>query len=246
MDTKTLVQSAVSTTLGLFYPEVCALCQDEAATARDGYVGDKCRKQVEFIRPPLCQRCGLPFAGDITTSFDCTNCRNMELHFSYARAAVVAKTVALEAIHHFKYSRALWFENFLADLLLTEAVQVLRGQKWHYIVPVPLHPLKKREREFNQAELLAARLARVAGIPLNTRLLRRVKATATQTRLRRDQRATNMHSAFAMGYGMKLNGEKIVVVDDVLTTGATTNDCARALRAAGAGEVCVWTVACGL
>ena len=243
---KALIQSTIDTTLGLFYPEVCALCLDEAATAREGFVGANCRKQVEFIRPPLCQRCGLPFVGDITTSFDCTNCRDMDLHFSYARAAVVAKTVALEAIHHFKYSRALWFENFLADLLLTEAVPVLRGQKWHYIVPVPLHPLKKREREFNQAELLAARLGRATAIPLNTKLLRRVKATVTQTHLRRDQRATNMHDAFATGDGVKLNGEKVIVVDDVFTTGATTNDCARALRAAGAGEVCVWTVARGL
>jgi ComF family protein len=168
------------------------------------------------------------------------------LHFSYARAAVVSKTIVRDAIHHFKYSRALWFENFLAGLLLAEAVPVLRGQKWNFIVPVPLHPLKKREREFNQAELLAAQLSKAAAIPLNTKLLLRVKSTATQTVLRRDQRATNMRGAFAVRDRLKLDGEKIVLVDDVFTTGATTNDCARALRAAGAGEVCVWTVARGL
>jgi competence protein ComFC len=243
---KTLVQNALSTTLGLFYPEVCALCQDEPATPREGYVGAKCRRQVQFVRPPFCQRCGLPFAGDITSPFDCTNCRTLELHFSYARAAVVARTVVLEAIHHFKYSRALWFENFLAELLVAEAAPVLRGQKGSYIVPVPLHPLKQREREFNQAEILAARLSRATGIPLNAQLLRRVKATATQTRLKRDQRATNMHGAFAAREGAALDGERIIVVDDVFTTGATTNDCARALRKAGAGDVCVWTVARGL
>ena len=152
----------------------------------------------------------------------------------------------LEAIHRFKYSRAFWFENFLADLLLTEAVPVLRSQKHSFIVPVPLHPLKKREREFNQAERLSAQLSRVTGIPLNARLLDRVKSTATQTRLTRIQRATNMHGAFAVRDGLKLGGEGIILVDDVFTTGATTNDCGRALRAAGAGEVCVWTVARGL
>jgi ComF family protein len=243
---KTLAQSAINTTLGLFYPEVCARCQDETATAPEGFVGANCRRQVQFVRPPFCRRCGLPFEGDITTSFDCNNCREMELHFSYARAAVVAKTVVLEAIHRFKYSRAFWFENFLAGLLLAEAVPVLRGQKHSFIVPVPLHPLKKREREFNQAERLAAHLSRATGIPLNARLLHRVKPTATQTKLTRKERATNMHGAFAVRGGLELDGEHIILVDDVFTTGATTNDCARALCAAGAGEVCVWTVARGL
>ena len=174
----------------------------------------------------------------------------MELHFSYARAAVVAKTAVLEAIHQFKYSRALWFENFLAELLIAEAAPVLRtraaGQRWDYIVPVPLHPLKQREREFNQAELLAAQLSRATGVSLNVPVLQRVKSTATQTKLRRDQRSVNMRGAFEVKPGIKLDDKKVVVVDDVFTTGATTNDCARALRVAGAGEVCVWTVARGL
>jgi len=241
-----LAQSAVRAALGFFYPEVCALCQEEEATAREGFVGARCRKQAQFIRPPFCERCGLPFAGDITASFECANCRDLKLYFSSARSAVVAKTAVLEAIHRFKYARALWLENFLAGLLIAEAAPVLRGQKGSYLVPVPLHPLKKREREFNQAEVLAARLSRATGIPVNEKLLRRVKATATQTRLRRDERAANMRGAFAAPRGVTLNGERIVLVDDVLTTGATTNECARALRSAGAGDVCVWTVARGL
>ncbi len=243
---KTLVQSALSTTLGFFYPEVCALCMDEPASLADGFVGERCRKQVQLVRPPFCERCGLPCQGDITTSFECTNCRDMKLHFSYARSAVVAKTVVRDAIHLYKYSQAFWFENFLAGLLIAEAAPVLRGQKNSLLVPVPLYPVKQRERGFNQAETLASRLSAATHIPLNVELLQRVKATATQTVLRREERATNMRGAFAVREGVKLNGERIILVDDVFTTGATTNDCARALRAAGAGEVCVWTVARGL
>jgi competence protein ComFC len=243
---KALVQSAISTTLGFFYPEVCALCMEEAASAADGFVGERCRKQVQLVRPPFCERCGLPYQGGLTTSFECTNCRDVKLYFSYARSAVVAKTVVRDAIHLFKYSQALWFENFLAGLLIAEAAPVLRGQKNSILVPVPLYPVKKRERGFNQAETLAARLSAATKIPLNAELLQRVKATATQTVLRREERATNMREAFAMREGVKLNGERIILVDDVFTTGATTNDCARALRAAGAGDVCVWTVARGL
>ncbi len=111
--------------LGFFYPEVCRLCEADTATALDGFVGARCRSQARFIRPPFCERCGLPFAGDITTPFECANCREMELCFSSARSAVVARGVVLEAIHRFKYHRQLWFEHFLAGLFLREAVPAL-------------------------------------------------------------------------------------------------------------------------
>jgi competence protein ComFC len=240
------IQNSLNVALGFLYPEICQFCQSERAVAESGFVCSKCWQQVRFIRRPFCERCGLPFEGDLTTKFNCTNCLEMELHFSSARSAVVAKTVALEAIHRFKYQRALWFENFLADLLLREALPILRGQDWDFVVPVPLHPTKHREREFNQAERLAAHLSDAAKIPLNTKLLRRVSPTMTQTRLARQQRAENMRGAFAVRDGLKLNGEKIILVDDVFTTGATTGACAKVLRAAGAGEICVWTVARGL
>jgi len=122
----------------------------------------------------------------------------------------------------------------------------LRQQHWDGIVPVPLYPAKQRERGFNQAERLARRLAVATDIPLNTRLLRRVVATRTQTLLSREERLANVRKAFAPCRGLALNGERFVLVDDVLTTGATTGACARALCAAGAGEVCVWTVARGV
>ncbi len=232
--------------LALLYPEVCQLCRAEPATPREGFVGVKCWSQVRFIRPPFCERCGLPYQGDITTQFVCTNCHGLKLYFTSARSAVVAKTVVLEAIHRFKYSRALWFEIFLAGLLVREATPVLRGQRWDFIVPVPLHPLKEREREFNQSALLAWHLSRATDIPCGEKILRRTAPTATQTHLKRDARAANMKDAFALRRGTELAGQRIVLVDDVFTTGATTNDCARALREAGAAEVCVWTVARGL
>jgi ComF family protein len=240
------VQDWFKAGFGLVYPEICQLCRSRRAAARDGLVCPQCWSHVRFIRPPFCERCGLPFPGDLTTPFECTNCRAMELHFSSARSAVVAKSVVLEAIHRFKYSRALWFEYFLADLLVREAAPALREQPWDFIVPVPLHPLKLREREFNQAGLLAAHLARAVKIPLNEAVLRRVHPTTTQTLLTREQRAVNMKNAFAVRPGTRLDGQRLVLVDDVFTTGATTSACAVALRGAGAAEVCVWTVARGL
>ena len=157
----------------------------------------------------------------------------------------MARSLVLEAIHRFKYSRALWFENFLADLLIREASPALRGKSWDAIVPVPLHPKKLREREFNQAEILARRLGQAAEIAVETKMVQRVVATMTQTLLSRERRAANMHNAFT-ATGARVAGRRFIVVDDVLTTGATTSACARALRAAGAAEVGVWTVARGL
>jgi ComF family protein len=232
--------------LTFFYPETCQICQAERATAKDGFVCPHCRAQVRFIKPPFCARCGLPYPGDFTTPFECTNCSEMKLHFKSARSAVVAHSVVRETVHRYKYQRALWFEPFLAGLFLREAVPALREQHWDFITPVPLHPVKHREREFNQAQRLATHLSAATQIPLNPRLLSRVRPTATQTLLTRQQRAANMRGAFALRPGTRLNGERVILVDDVFTTGATTSACAQVLRAAGAGDVCVWTVARGV
>ena len=232
--------------LGLLYPEVCQLCRAARATPAQGYVCGDCQAKARFIEAPFCERCGRPFDGNITTRFECTNCREMEWDFQFARSAVVARDEVLEAIHRYKYQRALWFEPFLAELLIRAAQPALAGGKWQMIVPVPLHPSKQREREFNQAERLAKRLGTATGIPVNQRLLRRVVPTRTQTQLSRAERLANVRNAFAMRNGRHLNGEHIVLVDDVFTTGATTSACARVLTAAGAGAVCVWTVARGI
>jgi ComF family protein len=245
----TLVQSFkgfVNAGLAFVYPEVCQLCGEARATAAQSFLCADCRALVRFVKPPLCDCCGLPFEGAITGDFECSNCRGQEWFFSRARSAVVARDAVLEIIHKYKYQRALWFEPFLASLLIDRAKPEISKSDWDWIVPVPLHPTKLREREFNQAERLARCLSLATQVPVNTRLLRRTRATQTQTLLSREERQANVRKAFASRPGTSLKGERIVLVDDVFTTGATTGACARVLRLAGAGEVCVWTVARGI
>ena len=238
------VQGWLNAGLGWLYPEICQLCGAARATPAEGYVCAGCRAKVRFIEPPFCQRCGRPFEGDIITPFECSNCREMEWHFHSARSTVVARDPVLEVIHRYKYQRALWFEPFLADLLIRSAGPAIAGAQ--LIVPVPLYPTKEREREFNQAVRLARRLSSATGLPVNKGLLRRVLPTRTQTQLTREERLANVRNAFAMRNGQQLNGERVILLDDVFTTGATTSACARVLKTAGAGEVWVWTVARGI
>ena len=104
----------------------------------------------------------------------------------------------MEVMHRYKYNQALWFERFLANCLVERAVPELRKEPWDLIVPVPLHPRKEKEREFNQAERLARRLSRASGIPTSKRILRRAEPTRTQTRLSRKERLENVRKAFAL------------------------------------------------
>jgi ComF family protein len=239
-------KSWINAALSFSYPEICQVCSTSRATPGECFVCADCRHRLKRIEAPFCLRCGLPSQGAITTRYECSNCHEFELSFSTARAAVVANEVALDLIHKFKYQRAQWFEPLLAGLLIEAAQTELAAGDWTCIVPIPLHPLKQREREFNQAELLALRLSSAIGRPVRNNMLRRAVQTRTQTLLSRAERLENVRHAFAPSGGKGFSGERIILVDDVLTTGATADACSRVLLKAGAASVCVWTVARGI
>lgn len=232
----------METLLGLAYPPVCALCHERRAGPREGHVCGLCRLGVRTITEPCCQRCGTPFGGEIIGAHTCTACRSGSPSWDEARAAVVAEGAVLECIHRLKYQREPWFATFLSGLLAEAAAPRLAGHRWEGLVPVPLHPVRRREREFNQAELLARPLATALGLPLRTDLVRRREPTLSQASLSRDERIRNMRSAFEPAHGGRIRGAWIVV-DDVLTTGATTDGVATVLKTLGATRVVVWAVA---
>lgn len=232
--------------LSWIYPEVCQLCLTASATPQEGYVCRSCAGQIRWMKPPCCDRCGLPFSGEITTTFVCPNCSTLEFHFSHARSLFAAQGVGLELVHRYKYRRALWFDPLFQSWISSRVAPLFCGQGWDALVPVPLHPIKQREREFNQAVRLASHLQKATGIPLESHWLRRVVPTPTQTTLSRKQRSENVRTAFQCVPRLPDRMKRIVLIDDVFTTGATSNACARVLRDSGASEVSVWTLARGL
>ncbi len=158
---------------------------------------------------------------------------------------MVATPFLLDVIHRYKYGRQMHFEPFLTRLLARGAAPVLAGGGWDGLVPVPLHRAREREREFNQAERLARSLGVATGIPVEAGLVRRDGGTRVQASLDRRERVRNVADAFRVTDADRVAGRRWVVVDDVLTTGATTSAVAGALRAGGADEVVVWTLARG-
>jgi len=227
----------------LLYPRNCQLCCQSLSPQERGVICAACLELVPWIKPPFCSRCGLPFSGALDGAFECGYCRELELHFSRGVAACLARGVVLHAIHEFKYHRKLYFGPHLAEWIVTAAREYVPWNAVDVVVPVPLHPRKKRERGFNQAEYLAEKVGEAFGVPVMKRGLRRLRDTPTQTRLDREQRVKNLEGAFDAPDKTLWKGRHVLLVDDVFTTGATLDACARVLRRAGAADVCVLTVA---
>jgi competence protein ComFC len=225
----------------LLYPPHCAAC--EADTPSGCHLCAECARQALPIQAPRCHRCSMPFNGALSGEFVCDNCEGRQFHFTCAVSPWQARAVVRDFIHRFKYDRHLYLRHQLAEWLAAGlADDRLLAPPIDVITPVPLHPVKEREREFNQAEVLAKLLARRAAKPVVS-CLQRIRHTPTQTRLDREQRMENLRGAFTLRQDHAVTGCHLLLIDDIFTTGSTVDECSRVLRAAGAASVRVLTVA---
>lgn len=238
-----MLRRAGEALLSLFFPPHCATCG--ADTPGGVHVCAKCAEGARRIEAPFCQRCSQPFEGDITGTFTCSNCSDREFHFECIVAPYLARDVVRECIHKFKYERQFHLRRQLAEWAAAGLDdERIRAQPFDMFVPVPLHAARKREREFNQAEVIARLLARRAAVPVRN-AIERIRYTTTQTRLDRHERMENLRGAFRVRHPAVVQNRHIILVDDVFTTGSTVEECARVLRAAGAASVRALTVARG-
>ena len=232
-----LLEAAVS----LLYPPVCTLCGGK--TRAGEYLCERCEAKATPIVAPFCQQCSEPFEGAIATAFTCANCTHHTIYFDAAVAAYRGRGIVRQIIHDFKYGRQIHLRHLVARWLYAALDdERLRGREFDMIVPVPLHPARQRERGFNQANLLAELLTAQISIPSKP-VLKRVRYTTTQTALDRAERMENLHNAFRLRRNANVRGLRVLLIDDVLTTGSTLSECARILKRSGAISVHAATAA---
>ena len=230
-----LIRRAADAALSLVYPPHCVACGVE--TAAGIFLCRHCSASARPIESPFCHRCSLPFEGELTTQFQCSNCEDRILHFTAAVSGFRARGVVRDLIHRFKYDR----EYHLRHQLSTWAAaglgdERLQNPDFEAFVPVPLHSARQREREFNQAEAIADLLAERTGKPV-LNVLKRIRYTDSQTRHDRAERMENLRGAFHVRQPAAVLNRHLVLVDDVFTTGSTVEECARVLTEAGAASV---------
>lgn len=228
----------------LLWPRNCEGC-GRVPEEGGGYLCWDCRSRLPWIGSPYCRRCGDPVEGAITGEYLCSICTAREPFFDAARSAVRFRDGVKDWLHRFKYSQATHLAGDLGALLAALVQAHYADAHPDAVAYVPLHPLKERERTYNQSGLLAQALAAHMGLPVARACLERVRNTVSQTHLTARQRGANVAGAFQARYPEWVESRRFLLVDDVMTTGATVNECARALKAAGAAQVLVATVARG-
>lgn len=230
--------------LDLLWPRACEVCGRPAGdTAR--YLCWDCLAALPLIEGPYCARCGDPADGVDAGEYLCAFCVDRLPAYDRARSAVRFRGGIREVLHRYKYSNGIHLGPDLAAILAACVRTHYAHEPIDAVAFVPLHAARERERSYNQSRLLAASLARQLGLPLARGLLERVRPTVTQTRFNLRERARNMRDAFAVTCPAWIAGRSVLLVDDVMTTGATVNEVARALKRAGSGPIFVATVARG-
>lgn len=228
--------------LDLVFPPLCVSCRRPVAEAHN--LCSSCWNEVSFLDGPECARCGLPFETDPGPGTLCAACHASPPSFDRARSVMRYDDASKAPILALKRADRLDVVPAFARWLARSGRSLL--EETDLIVPVPLHRLRLWSRRFNQAALLASALSRLSGVPADPLVLTRIRATKSQGVMpSASARRRNVRGAFKVAPGREsaIRSRKVLVVDDVFTTGATLEACAGALKRAGAGQVMALTLA---
>jgi ComF family protein len=236
---KSRLSHAAETGIRLVYPPSCVACG--GATSDIHALCSGCWSRIGFISRPWCERLGTPFAIDLGGPLHSPAAIADPPVFNRARAVCRYDDVARELVHKLKFGDRPELGEALANMMLLAGAELLEGAD--LLVPVPLHRVRLWTRRFNQAAVLTRIIAKRRNLPVELKALARVKHTRPQVGLSRPQRADNLQGAFRVAKSARplIEGRRIVMIDDVLTTGATANAASRALLRAGAISVDVLT-----
>jgi ComF family protein len=232
-------------TADIIFPPQCPTCAEiiNPPVVPGRVFCSQCREKIRFITGSHCPICGMPFGESPAESHICGNCLTDMPYYSQARSVAGFETVILNAIHKFKYGRNISIGSSLGTFMADFPFPDFDYSEYSLLVPVPLHIKKLRDRGFNQSLLLAKKIGKKHNLPVNFSLLKRQRFTLTQTGLNKAEREKNIKGAFTVAEKEKVAGESIILIDDVYTTGATINECAKVLLKARAKKVAVLTLA---
>ncbi len=229
--------------LNLLYPKECVHCGRALDYRNVDFLCPGCLQYIFWIRGPVCSVCGLPFRGELSHPQECPSCKEEKPAFHRARSVFRMAEAGRSLLLRYKYERQTYLSPPAARWLKEGGEEFYNWGDYDLILPVPLHHRKVRERGFNQSELLAAGLSRLTGVPLAKKKFVRARYTGTQTRLNLKERQENIKGAFRVKDRRYFWEKSLLLIDDVFTTGATVNECARALLKAHVRSVDVLTLA---
>lgn len=218
---------------GLLFPRRCPVCHEVVEDA--GEPACKiCRTRLPYVRAPFCLKCGKPLLAEEREY--CGDCRRKKHMFRQGRAPFVYDPLMRESIARYKYGGRREYASFYAEEILRKCAREAALWKGEVLVPIPLHPSRKRKRGYNQAALLARELSKRCGLPVDEKLLVRTRKTRAQKELNDQERMANLKNAFSVREG-NISYKNIILIDDIYTTGSTVNEAARVLREKGAETV---------
>ncbi len=215
----------------LFLPNWCLLCSQP--TEEEVPLCNQCLDRLKWIEDNCCQICGLAFEPG-SLSHLCGECKKKPPAYDRARAVVKFEEPAIEIIHRFKYHRRFDFLKWMAGEMARIYQQELADLEFELVIPIPLHWKRLLSRGYNQSQLLARSLAKKINLPLACSVLVRTKNTPPQVGLSRNQREKNLKKAFLVKKPSLVEGKKLLLIDDVITTGATIEEASKTLKRAGA------------
>lgn len=231
--------------LDLLFPPLCHVCRRFIPRAGELFICADCLDNLTFLTTPLCTVCGAPFATDKGSDHTCGACL-AHPPFHTCRSALLLEGAVQQLIHRFKYGGRVQLALPLG-LLAASALSGFCAEKApDLIIPVPLHKKRLRQRGYNQSQLIAQVLGKKLKLPVEVGNLRRLRWTEPQTTLDATNRVANVKGAFAVQDPVRLEGKRVLLVDDVLTTGSTMRACVEALMDAEVSAVAAVTVARGV
>jgi ComF family protein len=236
------LKSILTALSDVIFPPLCPNCGVPAKQGEHGFC-PACLSKIKAVTTPLCLCCGIPFASSAGENHLCADCIASKPPFSRARAIGYFEATLLDAIHRFKYGHHMITGELLGGMMAAYQYPGLSPEQFEIVIPVPLHIQRLRERGFNQSLILARSLADRYSMPLDFTVLKRHIRTAAQVELGRKEREKNVRGAFTVKYPDRVAGRRVLLVDDVYTTGSTLRECARVLVGAGAEEVAAITLA---